>query len=52
MKKLLAKILPRVYGKFFNFMVGVSKEQTAQMAFNTFCKIRKGRVTEQQKSFL
>ena len=52
MKKLLAKILPRIYGKYFNFMVVFSKEKTAIQAFNTFCKIRKGRVTEQQKSFL
>ncbi|TAI49611.1 alpha/beta fold hydrolase [Flagellimonas allohymeniacidonis] len=52
MKKLLTKIIPRIYGKYFNLLVVFDTKRTAQKAFNTFCKIRKGRVTEQQKPFL
>lgn len=52
MKKLLTKIIPLVYGKFFNVAVLFNKTATAKKAFAIFCTIRKGRVLPKQKQFL
>ena len=52
MKSLFGKIIPLFYGKFFNFFVLFSPKKTAKKAFDVFCTIRKGRVTDIQKGFL
>ncbi len=52
MKKLLTTHLPLFYGKYFNLLARLSKEQAAKQAFKTFSKVRKGRVLPQQTSFL
>jgi len=52
MKKLLIKILPPLYGQYFNVLVLFNQKKAAKSAFNLFCTIRKGRVNEKQKSFL
>nr|WP_299339277.1 alpha/beta hydrolase [Allomuricauda sp.] len=52
MKKLLAKILPRMYGQYFNLLVLFNKKKCAEAAFYTFCTIRKGRVKKEQESYL
>ncbi len=52
MRKLLAKTIPLIYGKFFNIAVLFNKEATAIKAFDVFCTIRKGKVLPKQKQFL
>jgi len=52
MKKLIAKIIPLLYGKLFNIMVIFNPKKTAIKAFDVFCTLRKGRVKPIQKAFL
>lgn len=52
MKKLLARVVPLLYGKYFNLLVIFSPKKTASKAFDIFCTIRKGRVKPNQKEFL
>lgn len=52
MQQLIKKTLPLLYGAYFNGMSYFSKTQAAKKAFNTFCKVRKGRVLPHQASFL
>lgn len=52
MKKILEKIIPLAYGKFFNLNVHLNPRGTAIKAFDVFCTIRKGKVLPTQKAFL
>jgi len=52
MKKILNKYIPRVYGSYFNALVHFSKKNIPAKAFTLFCTPRKGKVLQQQKSFL
>jgi len=52
MKKWFSKIVPRMYGHFFNVGVLFHKRGIAKMAFHVFCTIRKGKVLPKQKTFL
>ncbi|RKR12470.1 pimeloyl-ACP methyl ester carboxylesterase [Maribacter vaceletii] len=52
MKKLLYKIIPLAYGKYFDLMALFSPKKTAEKVFYFFCTIRKGRVGEHQKEYL
>ncbi len=52
MKKLFIKIIPLVYGAYFNLSAIFSTKKTAEKAFYFFCTVRKGRVQEHQKEFL
>ncbi|MEM8999995.1 MAG: alpha/beta hydrolase [Bacteroidota bacterium] len=52
MKKLIAKALPLIYGKYFNLIALVCPKKAAEKAFTLFCTIRKGRVLPRQKDFL
>ncbi len=49
---LLKNLLARVYGKYFNLVALFSPEKAAQLAFDTFAKVRKGRVQPRQQAFL
>ncbi|SDM78201.1 Pimeloyl-ACP methyl ester carboxylesterase [Kriegella aquimaris] len=52
MKKLISTYSPLVYGKYFNALSRLSKEYAAKKAFQTFSKVRKGRVLPEQTAFL
>jgi pimeloyl-ACP methyl ester carboxylesterase len=52
MQKLLKKNLPLLYGAYFNGLSYFSKSLAAKKAFDTFCKVRKGKVLPHQASFL
>lgn len=52
MQKLIKKNLPLIYGAYFNSLSYFSESLAAQKAFNTFCKVRKGKVLPHQASFL
>lgn len=52
MQKLLKKNLPFFYGAYFNGLSYFSKSLAAKKAFDTFCKVRKGKVLPHQASFL
>ncbi|WP_299531963.1 alpha/beta hydrolase [Ulvibacterium sp.] len=52
MKKTFNKLLPRLYGAYFNILSLFSKKKTAEKAFNLFCTVRKGRVLPQQSDYL
>lgn len=52
MKKILNKYIPRVYGLYFNTVVNFSKKNVSEKAFKLFCTPRKGKVLQEQKSFL
>ncbi len=52
MKKLLNRIIPKVYGNYFNAMVFFSNKRIMEKAFLLFCTPRKGRVLKEQRSFL
>lgn len=52
MKKYLSRILPKIYGVYFNSLALLSKERAAQKAFQLFCTPRKGKVLPHQKEFL
>ncbi len=46
------KYLPPLYGAYFNLLSLISRKRVAQQAFDTFCKVRKGRILPHQKEFL
>ncbi|UJH66625.1 alpha/beta fold hydrolase [Allomuricauda sp. SCSIO 65647] len=52
MKKLLTRIIPLFYGQWLNLVVLFDKQKAAQIAFDIFCTIRKGRVRPEQEDFL
>lgn len=52
MKKTFNKLLPRLYGAYFNLLSLFSKENTAKKAFDLFCTVRKGRILPQQADYL
>lgn len=52
MQQWFKKTLPRIYGAYFNGLSYFSKTLAAKKAFNTFCKVRKGRVLPTQALFL
>ncbi|WP_339716175.1 alpha/beta hydrolase [uncultured Kriegella sp.] len=52
MKKLITAYLPLIYGKYFNALSHLSKKYAAKKAFQTFSKVRKGRVLPEQVAFL
>jgi len=52
MKKLLARIIPPLYGAYFNLLALFSKKLAAEKAFTLFCTPRKGKVLPVQKDFL
>jgi len=52
MKKILNKIIPKVYGGYFNTLVHFSEKNISAKAFKLFCTPRKGKVLSSQKSFL
>lgn len=52
MKKLLAKIIPLMYGRWLNLLVFLNKRKAAQTGFDIFTTVRKGRVKSIQRAFL
>ncbi|MEM9077688.1 MAG: alpha/beta hydrolase [Bacteroidota bacterium] len=52
MKKVVAKILPALYGQYFNLLSFFAPQKTAHKAFVLFCTVRKGRVLPQQEEYL
>lgn len=52
MEKILNKYIPRVYGLYFNTLIHFSKKSVSEKAFKLFCTPRKGKVLQEQKSFL
>lgn len=52
MKKLLTKLLPLAYGKYFNIYTIFSPRKAAHKAFTIFCTVRKGKVLPQQIDYL
>lgn len=52
MPVFIKKILPKVYGLYFNLLVWFFPKKIAQQAFNVFSTVRKGRVLPHQKSYL
>ncbi len=52
MKKVLAKILPPLYGKYYDFRSLFAPKSTAHKAFVLFCTVRKGKVLPQQAEYL
>lgn len=52
MKKIFNKLIPRLYGAYFNLLSLFSKKKAAKKAFNVFCTVRKGRVLPKQFDYL
>jgi len=52
MKKAFTRLLPRLYGAYFNVLSIFSKKKTAEKSFQLFCTVRKGRVLPQQQDYL
>ena len=52
MKKLLAQLIPKIYGKYFNLLAVFSKKGAAVKAFDVFCVVRKGRIQPLQMDYL
>lgn len=52
MKKLLNRVLPILYGLYFNLLAVFSRKKAAERAFTLFCTPRKGKVLPVQESFL
>ena len=52
MKKFLTRLIPRLYGVYFNFLAIFSEKNVAERAFTLFCTPRKGKVLPIQKDFL
>jgi pimeloyl-ACP methyl ester carboxylesterase len=48
----LRTLLAKTYGKWFNLVAIFSPPAAAKLAFNTFAKVRKGRVQPRQQAFL
>ncbi|QLG46136.1 alpha/beta fold hydrolase [Costertonia aggregata] len=52
MKRLINRLLPKLYGTYLNMLSLFSKDMAANKAFHVFCTIRKGKVLPVQKEFL
>lgn len=52
MKKLLKKLIPKLYGIYFNILIMFSKRETARRVFNVFCTVRKGKILPHQKKII
>lgn len=52
MSLLLKKIIPKLYGFYFNVFVFFQPKKVANQAFEVFCTVRKGRVLPNQKQYL
>jgi len=52
MTKILNRILPKIYGSYFNILALFSKEKAGKKAFELFCTPRKGKILPHQKGFL
>ncbi len=52
MKRLLHRIIPRLYGVYFNILALFSEKKAAEKAFTLFCTPRKGKILPVQKEFL
>lgn len=52
MKKLLTKLIPKLYGAFLNLYALIHPKKAAKKAFRIFSKVRKGRVLPHQKDYL
>lgn len=48
----MKKLIPYLFGFYFNMLELLSKKKVAKKAFNLFCTIRKGKVLPQQIDFL
>ncbi|WP_423998036.1 alpha/beta fold hydrolase [Maribacter sp. IgM3_T14_3] len=48
----LQKLIPKLIGFYFNFLVWFAPKKAAHKAFLVFIKVRKGRVLPNQKAFL
>lgn len=52
MRKLLNRLLPPIYGAYFNLLALFSEKAAAEKAFTLFCTPRKGKVLPIQQRFL
>ncbi|WP_394970333.1 alpha/beta hydrolase [uncultured Croceitalea sp.] len=52
MKKLLIKLIPKLYGFFLNLLALINPKKAATKAFYIFCTVRKGRILPHQLAFL
>ncbi|MEO1010938.1 MAG: alpha/beta hydrolase [Bacteroidota bacterium] len=52
MKRFFARILPKLYGTYFNLYALFSPLSTGRKAFTFFCTVRKGRVLPKQADYL
>lgn len=52
MSLLLKKIIPKLYGLYFNLFVWFQPNKVAQKAFEVFATVRKGSVLPNQKQYL
>lgn len=52
MKKLLTKLIPKIYGVFLNAYAVILPKKAAEKAFHIFSKVRKGSVLPHQKDYL
>ncbi len=48
----MRKLIPKLYGIYFNILVLFSKRKAARKVFNVFCTIRKGKILPSQKNFI
>ena len=49
---MLHRIIPRLYGVYFNILALFSEKKAAEKAFTLFCTPRKGKILPVQKEFL
>lgn len=52
MKRLLNKVVPKLYGAHLNLLALYDKKKLGEKAFTLFCTIRKGRVLPHQQDYL
>ncbi|TVZ16894.1 alpha/beta fold hydrolase [Maribacter sp. MAR_2009_72] len=52
MPVLFKKLIPKLYGLYFNLLVWFVPKKVAQQAFTVFATVRKGRVLPKQQAFL
>lgn len=52
MKKIIEKLIPKLYGIYFNILVLFSKRKTAEKVINVFWTVRKGKILPSQKNFI
>ena len=52
MKKLIGKLVPKLYGIYFNLLLLFSKKKAVLKVFNVFCTVRKGKIKPSQKNFI